>query len=374
MEVLELSPVKSVPAEFLPITQQSGIAKAERYAETFAPFMLTVRELSAKAANINADNPTALDAKLAREVRLAMVKNRTATANKKDESKAALLAESNLIQSLHNVVISTSQLVEADLTKIEKYVEIQEAKAEAALKAKRLELLAPYVEDATIFPLGVMGDQAFENLLSGSKMAFEAKQKELKEAEAKRLKEEAAAKVEQERIRKENEKLKKEAEAKNKIRAQRNAELKPYIVFIRDYNAMLDMDEEKYKKELYDIKIGAVEHYKHEAEQKKIRDAAAAKQKEEELKKAADAARLKAIDDARIAADKKAADERRAKEAAEKKAARAPDKVKILKYVADLKTVELPEVKSEEAGVILNHITEVLFRIERYAFENVEKL
>jgi len=111
--------------EFEPIVKQSGLDKAEQYAAVFAPFMITLKQLSDKTATINHNEPSVLDAKLAREVRLAMAKNRTASEKVKNDNKAALLAEGNLIQNLYNVIANTSKLSEAYLDGIEKFAEIK---------------------------------------------------------------------------------------------------------------------------------------------------------------------------------------------------------------------------------------------------------
>jgi len=57
----------------------------------------------------------------------------------------------------------------------------------------------------------------------------------------------------------------------DKVKAKRNEELRPYIVLIRDYNGMLEMDEAKYQKELSDIKRGEEERIEFEEKQAKKR-------------------------------------------------------------------------------------------------------
>lgn len=321
METMELQTIE-IP-EFLPVTKQSGIEKAETYAATFAPFMITVKELSEKVVNLNKDNPTPVDAKLAREVRLALVKNRTATAKKKDESKAALLAEGNLIQNLHNVVINTSQLIEAELESVEKFAENKEKERIEALRNSRAYQLSPFVTDASIFPLGEMSEDAFTELLTGSKLAHEAKIQAEKEAEEARIKEENARLEEQKRIREENERLKKEAEAKEKQLEKERAEQAAKLKFIEDENKAA---REKAAKEQAEREAKAA------AELKAQKDAA------DKL-----AAQLKAKEDA----EKKAAAE---KLAAEKKAANAPVKEKIQVAINRLSLV-LPE--SEVTATIM---------------------
>ena len=99
--------------EFEPIVKQSGLEKAEQYAAIFAPFMITLKQLSDKVATINHKEPSVLDEKLAREVRLAMAKNRTTSEKVKNDNKAALLAEGNLIQNLYNVIANHTHSTKA---------------------------------------------------------------------------------------------------------------------------------------------------------------------------------------------------------------------------------------------------------------------
>lgn len=351
-ETMELQVIE-IP-EFLPVTKQSGIAKAEQYAATFAPFMIAVKELSEKAAGINHTEPSALDAKLAREVRLSLVKNRTATASKKDESKAALLAESNLIQNLHNVVVNTSQLIEAELTAVEKYAENKEKERIEVLRVNRAEQLSHYVEDANIFPLGTMTEDAFTELLTGSRLAFEKRQEDARLAEERRIKEENDRLEEQKRIREENDMLKKEAEEKEK---QMEAERKEQAE-----------------------KLAAIE-----AENKKAREKAAAEQKKKDeaadaelrkQKEAADklAAELKAKQDEEKAAADKLAKEQAEKLAAEKKAAKAPDKDKLKSAVSALPTFTAIDLKTKEAQAVADAIRDKFSAFKKWANEQIETL
>lgn len=324
-----------IPAELLPVAQQSGIQKADHYAGRFAPYMVAVKELSAKVGAINHIEPSAVDAKLAREVRLALVKNRTATAKEKDDSKSALLAEGNLIQSLHNVVVSASQLVEADLTAVEKYAENKEKERIEALRSARVEQLAPFVADANIFTLGTMSDDAFTELLTGSRLAHEARLQAEKEAEEKRIAEENARLEEQKRIREENERLKAEQAAAELALKKEREEAEAKLAAERaEQNA----------------KLAAIE-----AANKAARDNEAAEQSEREAKAAAElkatqeaaakvAAELKAKQDA----EAKAAEEKRA---AEKKAEKAPVKEK-MRIAVSILALTLPD--SEVTAEILS--------------------
>lgn len=85
-------------------------------------------------------------------------------------------------------------------------------------------------------------EEAAELKRKQDELAAQQKAFEEQQAAFKKQQEEAARKVEEE---------------KKKIRDRRDAELRGYIVFIRDYNAMLDMDEDTYQKEFADMKKGA---------------------------------------------------------------------------------------------------------------------
>lgn len=234
-----------LPEELTTIVVNSGIDKAEQHAATFAPFMIAVKEFSNKAESLNKDQPGLLDAQIARQIRLAMVKNRSAADQAKDTRKAGLLAESNLIQNLFNVVVNTSKLVEADLTAIEKHAELKEQARQTAIKAERAEALAPYLPDPNIYPLGTMSDDAFETLLTGSRLALEQKQLAEQQAELERVRVENERLAEQERIKAENERLKKEAAERQQLQSVRLAAIRPHLLSNdqTDLSTLWQMDE-----------------------------------------------------------------------------------------------------------------------------------
>lgn len=302
--------------EFEPILKQSGLEKAEQYAAIFSPFMITVKELSDKAATINKTEPSVLDAKLAREVRLAMVKNRTATGKQKDLSKATILAEGNLIQNLHNVVINISTLVEADLEAVEKYAENKEKERKALLSIERAGMFTEYGTDLTGYDLGGMADNVFADLLESQKLLHEKKIAEAAKLEAEKIAAEKAELERQAALKAENERLKKEAdEAAAKLEAERKETARLAKIEQDKADALAKENAEK---------LAAIE-----AENKRVREKAAA-----ELKAAQDAAAkaAKELQDKQDAEAKAAAE----KLAAEKKADKAPVKDKLRIAVSSL--------------------------------------
>ena len=312
--------------EFEPIVKQSGLEKAEQYAAVFAPFMITLKQLSDKAVTINRDNPGVLDAKLAREVRLAMAKNRTASEKVKNDNKAALLAEGNLIQNLYNVIASTSKLTEGDLDEVEKFAENKEKQRRAELAIERAGLFVEYGTDLTGYDLGAMADNVFSDLLGSQKLLHEKRIADAAAAEAARIAAEKAELERQAALKAENERLKAEQEAERaetarlaKIEADKAA-------------AALKAEQDKAaaEKAIRDKKLAEIE-----AANKAARDKAAAELKASQDAAAKAQAELKAKQDAEA---KAVAD----KLAAEKAATKLPVKQKMEAAITGLSLV-LPE-------------------------------
>lgn len=270
-----------------------------------------------------------------------------------------------------------------------RFVERYEAEQKELRTQLRIEKVMKFSSEVNRIEIENMSDNLFDIFLSGLEKAFNDKIEADRKAEEKRLADIEAERVRQENIRLENEKLKKEAEAKakeleaeRKIKAKRNEELKPYIIFIRDYGKMLSLDEEAYQKELADIKRGAKEHYEFEAEQKVKADKERA-----DLLKQAEAERIKrenieaelkrkkeADDKLKRDAELKLQAEKKAKALAERKAKLAPDREKLLAFGQALNNTPRPEIKSIEAIPIMAAINGMLVRLNGYIVENANKL
>lgn len=185
------------PRELLTVVEKSGLAdhqKAQVYVQLFAPNLARLSELEKEILLINDTNPTAEDAAKARELRLLYVKNRTASERTKDETKKNLLVETNLIQSLYNVVLNASKLKEEHLSKIEKHQELAEAKMKADRLIIRLADLKPFTNEGDAIPealIAEMNDEMFATFLGGMKTKFNDAQFELqKQAKQKQEQEE----------------------------------------------------------------------------------------------------------------------------------------------------------------------------------------
>jgi colicin import membrane protein len=138
--------------------------------------------------------------------------------------------------------------------------------------------------------------------------------------------------AEQERIRKENERLQKEAEDREKkIQAERKAA------------------EEKAKKE-------------REAAEAKLKAERDAREKaEREIK-----ARAEADAKAKKAAEEKEAAEAKAREAAKKKAKAAPDKAKLIAFAETIEHLQVPEMSTDEGKKVLSDSRELIAKLSKF--------
>lgn len=199
-----------------------------------------------------------------------------------------------------------------------------------------------------------MSDETFAKYLEAAKSQHE---KELaQKAEADRIQKEKEA---QERI---------EREAELKRIAEERAELERLRQ--RQAAAQRIIDEENAR----------IEKEKKAIEEERLRTELAKKREEEEKERAerirlaqveaAEAARLKEIEAERL----KRESEERQRLAAERKAARQPDKIKIQKYIADVKAVAIPALNTSEGNEVMRLLQELISRFDSYASEKADTL
>lgn len=238
-------------------------------------------------------------------------------------------------------------------------------KAKLPIRKERLMTIGVEVEDEKLLSINDADfDSLFNDLhskvLSEQAEALRAeKQRIADEQEAERKRIEAEAKAEQEKVqaaerekmRIENERLKAEKEATDKRNAIRNEQLRPYIIFIRDYNMMLTVSDDVYEKELSDIKIAAQQHYDFEAKEKLKRDAQIQKEIEEKEK----IEKQLALE--RQAAQKAEAELRLAKEAEEKR-------------LRDIEEADELELTKGDAAKITDLINDLNVLKTKYTFKS----
>lgn len=249
------------------LVNDSGVdkSKAQFILEKFESFFKQAAEWESKAKElVITDASQTAEMKMARQARLALRDIRIEADKARKAMKEGALREGNLIQGIYNIIEGVISPIEKHLEEQEKFVQIQEENRRVQLRADRLEQLSKYMDNPDMYPLGEISEQAFQDLLNGAKLQYEAKIEALHKAEEDRIAREKAEAEERERIRLENERLKNEAIERDRIetekkalRQKRSEELKPYIVFIRDYNALIEKEENEYQSELSEIKKGA---------------------------------------------------------------------------------------------------------------------
>lgn len=285
------------------------------------------------------ENP--LTAKLASELRKLVKKNRTQgilTWHK--TTKDYFLKGGQFVDAIKRKEIAINERMESDLEQIENYAEIQKQKKLDELEAKRKLIAEPYSE---FIPFSIdlrnISDEDFEKIINGAKLQQQAKIETERKAEEERIKKEKLDKLEQERkyeiapyvhflngsielremsnenyclliselkeakinhdkeqekIRKENERLKKEAEAEKLRQAKIEADRKS-----KEEKERKQREEEvKKEREAYEeqLRIQRAQQAKIEAELKE--------KKEAELK--AERERIEAEEKAKIEAERKA--------------------------------------------------------------------
>lgn len=346
-----------MPAEVRTVSTELS-APADKALVLFSPF----QKPFAAAAELLAKESEATDAKSARELRLKMVKARTAITATKDEAKADIKLAGNIIDWYHNKGRDQLAAAEARLREIEEAEERKEAARKAALKAERTAELSAYGVDCQFYQLGEMPDEGYRQLLESSKVAFEArKAAEAKAAEEARI---AAEKAEQERKAKEAAELaeRERIKAENaRLQAEKQAAEKA-----------AKMEREKAEAA---ARKAAEEKAAIEARAKAEREAAAeaARKERESIEAKAKAEAEKAAQLAKMEREKREAlekaereriaaeNERKAKEAAAARAAAAaPDKEKLVALANALKAIAMPEMATIDGKASLSRIEKLL--------------
>lgn len=316
--------------ELVQIIQESGLEKTQGdvILANFTSFVKEFNELEAKAKGIVIKDPSQVeDMATAREVRLALKTIRVNTENTRKTLKDKSLREGKAIDGIANIVKALIVPVEEYLESQEKYVENIEKERKAKIEAERTLEMSKYTEDLLLYNYKDLNDEAFANLISVLKKAFDDKQEIIRKAELQRVEDEKKEKAEQERIRVENEKLKKENAEKDKIREKEKEE----------ENKKLEAEKAKLKKEIEE----------RERLEKKIKD--------EEARKVQDKK------------DKELADLKQKQEEAEKvrQASLAPEKDKLFDWSEKIKTIEIPSGLSVAGLQIVKEAEEKLLAISQ---------
>lgn len=315
--------------------------------EKFQPLQVKMAELEEEyqeVVGLSQEDPmTELKAK---ELKKKYTKIRTARATIHKEEKAFFLNAGRFVDRIKNDADKSTIEHETKLEEIERFhanIEIERVKT---LANGRIEKLKAFNFDGSAMNLGTMDENIWLNFLSGTELAFKAKEAEDKRIEAEKLAAEKAAAIEQERVSEENKALKLAAEAKEK---ELTAERKKQAEILEEIE--LKAKAEKVAAEA----IRLLEQEKADKMLEDQRKQAEAKLKIERQAKEKLEAELK---DKQIAEEKAEAEKQaeiKALQVAEAKAKKAPDKIKIKTIIDGLPKMECA-VTSDEGEVVFNQI------------------
>ena len=374
-------------------------SSAQNVKAMFQPMLDKMVELEVEFNKIMALPKESSEAQqAATELHKVYVKTRTGTKAIHEKLKKFYLDGGRYVDAFLNVQKFASAEKEEKLEEYKNYYKIQQQLALDKLNEEREALIKPYMDgipDGII--LGAMQEDVWNSFFFAQKTMFEQRieRKRIEEeervaAEKKAIEDQKIKDAEAARIKKELDAKNKQIEAEKKIREERAKMLAPYIIFIRDYNGMLSMEDSLFKKELLEIKQAAEEHFKLEKEKsdKEFDD----KEKARLEKELADAALKKAEDEkkaleAKIAAEAKAkadkeAAEAKAKadaEAAEKKAKedllKSGDKAIIKDWIDSLSIKEIDfSGFQENSQAIVKEISEKFEAYKGWAMKQLERI
>jgi hypothetical protein len=244
-------------------------SKAQQIKATFEPMVAMLETFEEKYAEIITASREAITPELsakAKRLRLDIGKVRIDAEKARKSIKEEYLRAGQAIDGANNILKWAVTDREEKLEAIEKHAERIEKERLGALQRERVELLSPYVADATERDLSGMDEDVWSAYLKTKKQAWEDEQEAIRKAEQERIEREKAEAEERERVRLENEKLRKEAEERERQMAEERERLQAEIQAQKDAEAKRIRDEEERKQAEERARIEAERQAKVEAE------------------------------------------------------------------------------------------------------------
>lgn len=384
---------------------QAGLepATAQGLLDTFRPLFIQANEICATAEQLHVTDATQVtEIKQARALRLALRTVRTTADKTRKVMKEDSLRRGKAIDGIYNVLEYAVAPVEQRLTEMEEFAERAEAARKLALKTARDEMLKPFGVNNTFYDLANMPEDAFAQFIEAirlaheQKIAAEAKAIEgariaAEKAEADRKAKEAAEAAERERIRVENERLKAEAEAAREAKriaaekaAQERAELEAKSKVEREAAiaaakkaemeraAIQAAAAEERGKAVEAARIAKekldAERKAHEAkiaEERRLTEELLAKERAEAAAVAEAERQARAKIEAELAAAKAAeAAKIKAEQDAARNAALAPEREKLTAFAKSVRALQVPVATTDEGKAITKKISE---QVEKFA-------
>lgn len=222
----EATAITAYPAEFVGLIRTTQLDKAKVDA-ILAEFRtaISIEDVEAQARAIVVTDASQTDLmKQARELRLSLKNERVSIDKTRKALKESAKREVDLIDGIGRILREKIEPIEAHLQEQEDFAARQEAERLNARRIERVNALAPYVENANVYDLFSMSDEAFAELLLNSQTAYQAKEEAARIAEENRIADQKRRDEEAEQLRIENERLAAEkAEADKKAADERAA-------------------------------------------------------------------------------------------------------------------------------------------------------
>lgn len=268
--------------------EESKAAQIKNTFEPMAEMLSTFEDSFNSLVSESAKEITEDLTKRAKRLRLDIAKVRIETEKARKEQKEQYLRAGKAIDGVSNILKWAVSEKEDKLKEIENYFEIQEQKRLEALQLKRAEMLSKYVEDAHERDLVKFADDEFDALLAMKKKEQEDRIEAERKAEEERIAKEKAEAEERERIRKENERLKKEAEEREKrekAEAEKRAKAERERLAKEEAEQKKREEKERKEREAYEAKLKK-EREERERIERELRQKAEAERKAKEEEEA----------------------------------------------------------------------------------------
>lgn len=359
--------------------------KAKEIAAQFKPMLEKMEELEAEyneVIKLPIDDPeTAVKAK---EIRLKYVKVRTGTAEIHKQQKAFYLAGGRFVDGWKNAQLFASQGIEDRLKEIETHQERLEAERKEKVRAARWVKLEPYMETEP-YGLAQMEEDVFNNLLAGAKAAHDQRIEAERKAEAERIERERLDKREQQR-RVEIAPYLQFAKSAPEIRELSDTKYDELLTSLKKAKAEYDAEQEKIRQENERLRKDAEAERERQAAieaKRKAQEEKDRKEREEKARKEREAyeAKLKKERDERAAIEaemqaRKDAEEKAKKEEAERQRQKelAPDKDKLINLKADIKAISIPTLTDKAAQDIAIQVNGLLEKTTAYLESKIKSL
>lgn len=347
--------------------------KQQNLLQAFNDLFKQASDLIFQADQINVTNETQLEEmKHAREIRLALVKVRTAIDKKHEIFTKDNVLYKRALDGLRAIGRALTQPKERELEAKEKFIENKENERKTQLKANRLTELQPFYSDfdelqsqqeLSYHRLDEMPEDMYRRFLENAKQAFAKREDDRKKAEKERIEKEENERLERERIQLENEKLRqaRDERARREV-IGRDRQNKLFAIKITsDFAELCEMSEAEFKK-LYTQKSKEFQAEQTRiAEEKRIADEQLAKERAEK---------------ARIETELNAKKETEAKQLADEKARKlAPDKEKLIALAESINNLDFPTLSNPEAQTILDTVrVSFLSKAVSYLTEKANKM